>query len=167
MLHYHLSILMFLDIIEETDRFDLLANLKDTSSDAENVVMDTLVFGLHNMYTLSTPTLQNGVNGSHEGSPGQKLVATLPLISIDPYPHHVVAGVQLMQKAIERDYKRKKLTEESFASLQSTLQRTLRHLPQSSKSVQAAREKLAVGSLDRAADQPLDPYRVLHAQFAE
>ena len=55
MLHYHLSILMIVDMIEATDRQDLLPDITDISIDAENTIMNTLAFGLHNTFTLSRP----------------------------------------------------------------------------------------------------------------
>ncbi|KAM5384866.1 hypothetical protein ACJA88_002713 [Fusarium oxysporum] len=55
MLHYHLSILMLVDIIEATDRQDLLPDITDICIDAENTVMNTLAFGLHNTFTLKRP----------------------------------------------------------------------------------------------------------------
>lgn len=128
MLHYHLSILMLIDIIEVSNRFDLLVDLADTNTDAENAVMNTLAFGLQNTFTLRL------------GS-GQAPSVTVPLVSIDPYPHHVVAGVQLIRKAIDRDFSVGKVTEVAYDSLLLTLEHTLSHLPQSSKSVQAARAK--------------------------
>ncbi len=53
MLHYHLSILMLVDMIQAANRSDLLVQLADFSTDAENVVMSTLDFGLHNTFTLT------------------------------------------------------------------------------------------------------------------
>ncbi|KAF4993909.1 hypothetical protein FGRMN_6156 [Fusarium graminum] len=137
MLHYHLSILMLVDIIEATDRPDLLPDITDVSIDAENTVMNTLAFGLHNTFTLKRPN-----DDRHNG----KTSFTVPIVSIDPYPHHAVAGVQLLRKTIERDFGIGKITEDTYQSLLETLERTLRHLPQSSKSVQAAIAKLSTAS---------------------
>ncbi|KAL7935413.1 hypothetical protein V8C35DRAFT_299398 [Trichoderma chlorosporum] len=139
MLHYHLSILMVLDTIEVVDRYDLLIDLKDASIEAENTVMNALAFGLHNTITLRraidspSPSLPQGSETT------RSMMFTVPLLAIDPYPHHVVACVQLMRKAIDRDYRNKTITRESYDSLNSTLESALKHLPQSSKSVQAAR----------------------------
>ncbi|KAF4451844.1 3-hydroxybutyryl-CoA dehydrogenase [Fusarium austroafricanum] len=134
MLHYHLSILMLVDIIEATDRPDLLPDITDIRIDAESTVMSTLAFGLHNTFTIKRPHNFTG----DETLSGRKTTFTVPIVSIDPYPHHAVAGVQLLRKAIDRDFSVGKITEETYQSLLSTLERTLRHLPQSSKSVQAA-----------------------------
>lgn len=152
---------MFFDIIEATERYDLMANVREINVEAENTVMNTLVFGLHNTYTVSMkPTAPVGEDS---GLP----TVTVPLTSIDPYPHHIVAGVQLVRKAIERDFGLGKIAEESHASLQSTLERTLSLLPQPSKSVQAAKTKLSEKAPDSAGGYHQDPYRILHAHFAD
>lgn len=138
MLHYHLSILMLVDMIEVSDRHDLLANVAEESRDAEITVMNTLAFGLHNTMTLKRcSNSDNSLGGATMGA----TAVTAPLISTDPYPHHVVAGVQLMRKAIDRDFGVGKITDETYQSLLTTLERTLQHLPLSSKSVQATRAR--------------------------
>ena len=165
MLHYHLSILMLVDIIEATNRYDLLAGLAEANSEAENAVMNTLVFGLHNTFTLGfkdIPAYSPCDTDSETGG----LVVTVPLISIDPYPHHVVASVQLIRKAIDRDLSLGKIADESHTSLQETLDKTLSQLPQSSKSVQAARNRFHSKKSSDTAASYQDPYVVLQGQYA-
>ena len=140
MLHYHLSILMLVDVIEVTDRHNLLADLAAVSDDAEITVMNTLAFGLNTTMILKRDSDPNSALGS-TGSDDSAF--TVPLVSVDPYPHHVVAGVELMRKAIDRDFGVGKIIEETHQSLLSTLELTLNHLPRSSKSVQAARAKFS------------------------
>jgi hypothetical protein len=112
---------MLIDMIEAATRSDLLTSpVVNLATEAENVVMNTLAFGLHSTFALS-PEVR------------------VPIVSIDPYPHHVVAGVQLLRIATARDLERGKISRESFASLGETLEETLRALPQSSKAVRAAR----------------------------
>lgn len=149
MLHYHLSILMLVDVIEVTDRHDLLADIADISTDAENTVMNTLAFGLHNTFTLRRPPDPDA--GARETTT-TTTTFTVPIVSIDPYPHHAVAGVQLLRKAIDRDFGAGKMPDETYQSLLSTLERTLKHLPQSSKSVQAAIAKFSLGVQEEEAD---------------
>ncbi|KFA50696.1 hypothetical protein S40293_04907 [Stachybotrys chartarum IBT 40293] len=138
MLHYHLSILMLVDVIEVTDRHDLLADLGEISNDAETTVVNTLTFGLHNTMMLKR---QTGYGSGNELS--SDTTFKVPIISIDPYPHHVVASVQLVRKSIDRGFDTGKIAEDTYHDLLSTLEHTLEHLPQSSKSVQAARAKFA------------------------
>jgi hypothetical protein len=93
MLHYHLSILIIIDTIEIAGRTDLLDQMSLTRSDAEGTVMNCLVFGINNHFSI--PKL---------GADMEDTFVTVPLVAIDPYQHHVVAAVQLLWKAIERDY---------------------------------------------------------------
>ncbi len=135
MLHYHLSILLFVDIIEATDRDDLLVPLAEVIADAEATVLNTLVFGLHNHFTLSVKP----DSSAKPVSPGSiDSVVKVSLISIDPYPHHVVAAVRLLRKVVDRDFTQNKISSDAYENLQSTLKSSVDHLPQSSKSVQAA-----------------------------
>lgn len=157
---------MLVDIIEATDRYDLLVGLAEANAEAENAVMNTLVFGLHNTFTLGFK--DNLAHSPRDtDSEATDVSVTVPLISIDPYPHHVVASVQLIRKAIDRDLSLGKISEESHSSLQATLERTLSHLPQSSKSVQAARDRFYLKKPNDTTAQHQDPYVVLHAQYAE
>ncbi|PNP43644.1 hypothetical protein TGAMA5MH_04616 [Trichoderma gamsii] len=161
MLHSHLSILMVLDTIEVADRYDLLADLKDASVEAENTVMNALAFGLHNTMTLRRSIDSPSPGLSHERT-ARNMTFTVPLLAIDPYPHHIVASVQLMRKAIDRDYKNKKITQDLYDSLNSTLESALKHLPQSSKSIQAARQKFSAAPDDEILDTQI-AYRELPA----
>lgn len=163
MLHYHLSILMLVDIMEATDRHDLLADVQEATADAENTVMNTLVFGLHNTYTLNSP-VQEGAESYEDRT---KSTITVPLTSIDPYPHHIVAGVQLVRKAILRDYNHGKISDESYTNLQNTLERTVMLLPQSSKSIQAVRRQFSEKADDSNTERHMDPYRTMQRHFME
>lgn len=141
MLHYHLSILLLIDVIEVTDRHDLLADIADVISDAEATVMNTLAYGLHTTIVLKSDL--PGLDSDLGGTGGHDPTFTVPIVSIDPHPHHIVAGVQLMRKAIDRDFGSGKITDVTHQSLLSTLELTLTRLPQSSKSVQASRAEFA------------------------
>lgn len=136
MLHYHLSILIMIDATETARRTDLWQQLSITRSEAQGSIMDCLVFGLNNQFTIHQ--LQSETRDT---------TVTVPLIAIDPYPHHVVAAVQLLWKAVERDNGAGKLDLSAFENLQSILLRTLELLPQSSKSVRHAREQAQLSSV--------------------
>lgn len=152
MLHYHLSILILADTIEAVDRDDLLVTFAQAISGAETAVMNTLVLGLQNTFKL-------GVEGIQQES-GHPISATasFPIVSIDPYPHHVVASVQLMHKAIDRDAAAGKISEATYSNLISTLEQVLKRLPANSKSVQAARERF---SLDSTSEDIATPHQDL------
>ncbi|KAL2844538.1 hypothetical protein BJY01DRAFT_263966, partial [Aspergillus pseudoustus] len=155
MLHYHLSILLLANVIEATDRLDLLADIEDTIADAESVVVSTLMFGLHNTITIRV----NMESGSLDHVGATETSVTVPITSIDPYPHHIVAGVQLVQKAVDRDLAVGKISHTAHANLRGLFERTLSHLPQSSKSVKAARDTFSKVA-DYIGEPPTVPYSV-------
>ncbi|KAI1620301.1 hypothetical protein EDD37DRAFT_173848 [Exophiala viscosa] len=133
-LHYHLGILILVDAVEAAERVDLLSQLTEKRLDAEGEAVNAVKFGLENTLTISS---KNGLAAdSHEQS------ITVSFVQIDPYPHHMVAGVQLMNKAITRQYRQGKIKIEAYKHLQLTLLRALEQLPQTSKSVQEARQNL-------------------------
>lgn len=140
-MHYHLCILMLVDIAEATDRQDLLIEFTPKRVDAESWVLNCLKFGLANKYTIR----RGAEDTSEQHVPGNntRAAATVSLIAIDPYAHHVVAAVKLMQQALDRDYASGKITSDAHQDLLSTLKETLSCLPQGSKSVQIARTSLS------------------------
>lgn len=130
MLHYHLCILIMIDAIEIARRTDILEQLSVTKSEVEGSTMNCLVFGLSNYFAIP-----------RRESERQDAFVKVPLIAIDPYPHHVVAAVQLLWKGTERDYDSGKLDQGTFENLQSILLQALGLLPQTSKSVRIAKEQ--------------------------
>lgn len=122
-LHYHLCILLLADILETSHYPHLLKELRDAAALAENTVMNTLAFGLQNQYTVQ-------VCG--------RGTTTLSILEFDPYPHHVVACVRLISRAVERDVLAGEISEAARQSVHATLEEVLHHLPRTSKSVQAA-----------------------------
>ncbi|ETI29303.1 hypothetical protein G647_01756 [Cladophialophora carrionii CBS 160.54] len=146
MLHYNLAILMVTDIATATLREDLLSLFSAKRVDAETWVMNCLAFGLNNKYTLK---LQRHPDATDPPTQSQQATSiTVPLVAIDPYPHHVVAAVKLMQHAIDRDFAAEKISADAYTNLHSTLQQTLSQLPQVSKSVQTTLAEF------EAAEQP-------------
>ena len=134
LLHYNLAILMVTDIATATLREDLLALFSSKRVDAETWVMNCLAFGLNNKYTVKLQ--RDLVSAGPETRPQQSTSITVPLVAIDPYPHHVVAAVKLMQNAIDRDFTAEKISADAYSNLRSTLKQALSQLPQVSKSVQ-------------------------------
>lgn len=134
MLHYNLAILMVTDIATATLREDLLTLFSAKRVDAETWVMNCLAFGLNNKYTLKLQRDQDHVDSEIRSQHPTSM--TVPLVAIDPYPHHVVAAVKLMQNAIDRDFAAQKISGDAYNNLRSTLKHALTQLPQVSKSVQ-------------------------------
>lgn len=142
-LHYHLGILMLAEAVEAANRLDLLSQLTEMRLDAEQESFNVLKFGLESKYTIHGPPDESynasGVD-SIAYSTGQSI--TTSFVSIDPYPHYVLASVRLVKKAISRKYRQGNIKREAYSYLSSTLLKALEQLPQSSKMVRSARENL-------------------------
>lgn len=147
MLHYYLGILILVDAVEAAERTDLLAELTETRLDAEHEAFNALKFGLESQYTIYEPLTEQST-GFTTALAGRSITTTF--VAVDPYPHHVVASVRLMNKVVSREYQQGKIKYEAYSYLSSTLLKALEQLPQSSKSVQAARQylQLALKDLD-------------------
>ncbi|KAJ5370433.1 uncharacterized protein N7496_006525 [Penicillium cataractarum] len=129
MVHHHLSILIMIDAIEIASREDILEKMSVTKSDAQGSLLNCLQFGLSNHFTIPTRQGPDSTSGS------------FPLVAIDPYPHHLLAGVQLLWKGIERDFDDGQMDQTTCENLQSILLQTLELLPQTSKSVRKGTEQ--------------------------
>lgn len=136
-LHISLAILLIIDAVD-TEHPELLELLIPARTDAERHGFSALVFGQETTYNPCQVSTASSNTQSNEQGPGGVRVS---LLSTDPYPHHVVASVQLMRRAIDRDVATKKLDAEAHARLLAVLNRALDLLPGSSKSVRAAREQ--------------------------
>ncbi|KAI2790116.1 hypothetical protein POX_d05621 [Penicillium oxalicum] len=137
MVHHHLSILIMIDAIEIASREDILEKMSVTKSDAQGSLLNCLQFGLSNHFTIPT----------RQGS--DYSVGPFPLVAIDPYPHHLLAGVQLLWKGIERDFDDGQIDQTTCENLQSILLQTLELLPQTSKSVRKGTEQARLAFLRR------------------
>ncbi|QGA17429.1 hypothetical protein EYB26_005100 [Talaromyces marneffei] len=139
-LHYNLSILVMLDAVEIAGRMDLLEKLKVVKADAEGSLFNCLIFGLNNHYLVPRRPVgeeQHGIQLAEEDGRAAALELTrkVPLIAIDPYPHHVVAGVRILWKAVERDLENDWLDYGVAEHMQDTMLNALKLLPQASKSL--------------------------------
>lgn len=137
-----------LNAIEIADRTDLLGKTTVVKASAEGSLLNVLIFGLNNQFhiprfnELREP--QDEEDGEQQGS-----TRSVPLIAIDPYPHHVVAAVRILWKAVERDLENDCLDEKVAEKTQRVLLDTLTLLPQASKSVNMARQQAAASFLGR------------------
>ncbi|KAH8703254.1 hypothetical protein BGW36DRAFT_369051 [Talaromyces proteolyticus] len=133
LLHYYLGILILVDAVEAARRSDLLLQLPEIKLEAETEYFNILKFGLENTYSVHPP---------EDGSSDLEDIINTSFIAIDPYPHHMVASVQLMSKTVRRKYNQGDITCNEYARLSSILLEALEQLPQTSKSVCLARDSL-------------------------
>ncbi|KAH8688706.1 hypothetical protein BGW36DRAFT_392055 [Talaromyces proteolyticus] len=142
-LHYNLSILIMLDAVEIAGRMDLIEKTKVVKADAEGSLMNCLIFGLNNDFYVSRQGIlqqQLHLQNSQEDDE-HELNKRVPLIVIDPYPHHVVAGVRILWKAVERNLENNTLDQSTAEHMHGIMLQALRLLPQASKSVRTARQQ--------------------------
>lgn len=113
-LRYYLGILVLADALGVAQHSDLLAQVADTTQEAEYECLNILKFGLENTYIIDT--------------------LTVPLIAIDPFPEHVIDAVKLMDKMINRRCRGGHVKHETYTYLISILFEVVQQLPQSSRS---------------------------------
>ena len=137
-----------LDAVEIAGRMDLLEKLKVVKTDAEGSLFNSLIFGLNNHYLLpreNRPAREAAQYSLQHAEDTERAVANstrkVPLIAIDPYPHHVVAGVRILWKAVERDLEKDWLDHGVAEHMQHTMLNALKLLPQASRSVRTARQQ--------------------------
>lgn len=136
-----------LDAVEIAGRIDLLEKVKVIKADAEGSLFNCLIFGLNNQYLVPQENRSAGEahhSIQHIGDTDRAVpnsTRKVPLIAIDPYPHHVVAGVRILWKAIDRDLENNMLDHGVAENMQDTLLNALKLLPQASKSVRTVRQQ--------------------------
>lgn len=136
-----------LDAVEIAGRMDLLEKLKVVKADAEGSLFNCLIFGLNNHYLLpreNRPAREGQYSLQHVEDTERAVpnsTRKVPLIAIDPYPHHVVAGVRILWKAVERDLENDWLDHGVAEHMQDTMLSALKLLPQASKSVRTVRQQ--------------------------
>ena len=155
---YYLGFLILIDALEAANRPDLLHGLAQMSLEAEHECFNVLNFGLESTYTIDPGLSQHqsqrdsatvGASSVSTGEAEAEAEAEFPtqpvtvsLVAIDPYPHHVVAAVRLMNKTFLRQYYDGTIKREAYLHLSSTLLKALDQLPQNTKAVYSAKENL-------------------------
>lgn len=132
-----------LDAVEIAGRMDLLEKLKVVKADAEGSLFNCLIFGLNNYYHVPRGSRPHSIQYEREAerAPLPESTRKMPLIAIDPYPHHVVAGVRILWKAVERDLENDWIDHGVAEHMQDTMLNALKLLPQASKSVRTVRQQ--------------------------
>ncbi|KAK7755324.1 hypothetical protein SLS62_002550 [Diatrype stigma] len=144
-LRYYLGLLLLGNAIEMADRSDLLSQIAKTILDAEHEIFNVLKFGIDNTYTIPGPGPGTDVNNMStldaiSDLPEKPITASF--IAIDPHPNLVVDSVLLVNKVVSHRYRQGEITHDAYSYLSAILLKALGQLPQSSKSVHAARESL-------------------------
>lgn len=136
---YYLGILILVDALEAAKRRDLLLQLTGIHLEAEQECFNVLKFGLESTYTIVTS--QAGSSQAFDSSLSASPLS-VSFVAIDPYPHHVIAAVRLMNKAFLRQCLQSTMEEEAYGQVAMTLRKALDQLPPNSKAVQSAKENM-------------------------
>ena len=136
---YYLGILILVDALEAAKRPDLLQQLSETSLGAEHECFNVLKFGLESTYTIATNQVESSQAFNSSLSTSSLMIS---FVAIDPYPHHVIAAIRLMNKAFLQQCVQGTIEDEAYVQVASTLCKALDQLPQNSKAVQSARDNM-------------------------
>ncbi|CEJ93475.1 hypothetical protein VHEMI09059 [[Torrubiella] hemipterigena] len=138
-LHCGLIVLKLADALESNSRIHMLDHCKSILVDAESSTMNALEFGCHTHYTIVQAAQPDA--SDKDGDSSETCPSINPfLMNVYPLPHHVLASIGLMKRAIERDISHGTLTPVAGANLKSVLWQALDLLPQCSKPVTAKRK---------------------------
>jgi hypothetical protein len=142
-IQYYLGILVLVDALEAADRTNLLPGVAEARDNAEHESFNVFKFGLENTYAICGPREVSKSASNVRGNVGRlKQTTSVSFVAIDPSPQYAVDSVLLLSKVINRKYGQGKIKHEIYSHLSSILVDALDQLPQSSRSVFAARESL-------------------------
>jgi hypothetical protein len=130
-IQYHLGIMSLVEVLEASDRSDLIPEIETARQDADEEAYNVLNLGLMSMYKIRREL----------GDPnGPETLIRAPITAIDPCPQYALNLVLLMFSRLVERLQRKETTQDVYEHLLSILERTLQQLPKSSKAVVEARE---------------------------
>lgn len=121
------------------ERMDIVPNFDAVRRESVHVIFSTISFGLSCQVAL----------GKSETRRSRKLYS---LISLDPYPHHIVASLQLAAKVLLIYLKRDEIAQDAFDSFCRIVFDALDELPQCLQSVQRVRKLLHDSLNDTSSD---------------
>ncbi|KAH8911240.1 hypothetical protein BR93DRAFT_324876 [Coniochaeta sp. PMI_546] len=123
-LHYHMGLLLLCSLVSSIKRLDIVPDFESVRREAVHTIFSTVSFGL-------------GCNVAFD-----KSGTHVSLISIDPYPHHVLASLQLASDVLLVYLERGEISHDAFESSCRIALDALDALPQSLSSVQRAKKSL-------------------------
>ncbi|EGR48438.1 uncharacterized protein TRIREDRAFT_107858 [Trichoderma reesei QM6a] len=128
-LHYHMGLLLLCSIAVSIERLNLVPNFDTLRRESVHAIFSTLSFGLRCQVALN----QDGTQRNRRLS---------SLISLDPYPHHILASLQLSADVLLVYLERDEIAQDSFDSSCHIVFEALDELPQSLQSVQRVKKLL-------------------------
>ncbi|PTB73960.1 hypothetical protein M440DRAFT_1360984 [Trichoderma longibrachiatum ATCC 18648] len=126
-LHYHMGLLLLCSIAVSIERQDLVSNFDTLRRESVHAIFSTISFGLRCQVALN----QDGTQRNRRLS---------SLISLDPYPHHILASLQLCADVLLVYLERGEIAQDSFDGFSRIVFDALDELPQSLQSVQRVKK---------------------------
>ncbi|KAK1249710.1 hypothetical protein MKX08_009713 [Trichoderma sp. CBMAI-0020] len=149
-LHYHMGLLLLCSLTASINRMDIVPNFDAVRRESVHTIFSTISFGLSCRVAL----------GKDEAQRRHKLSS---LISLDPYPHHILASLQLAAEVLLMYLKRDEIAQDAFDSFCRITFDALDELPEYLQSVQRVRKLLreslnaGTGPVDASSDTLHEP----------
>lgn len=121
-----MGLILLCNLAVSADRVDIVPNFETVRRESVHTIFSTISFGLSYQVALN----KRGTQRSSKLS---------SLISLDPYPHHILASLQLAADVLLIYLKRDEIAQDAFDSF---CRIALDELPQSLQSVQRAKKLL-------------------------
>ncbi|UKZ49187.1 hypothetical protein TrVGV298_003430 [Trichoderma virens] len=128
-LHYHMGLVLLCRLAVSIERRDIVPDFDAVRRESVHAIFSTISFGLSCQVALSKDRAQRGRELSS-------------LISLDPYPHHILASLQLATDVLLLYLKQDEIAQDTFDSFCRIAFDTLDELPQCLQSVQRVKKLL-------------------------
>jgi hypothetical protein len=124
-----MGLVLLCNLVSSIERMDIVPHFETVRRESVHAIFSTISFGL---------SCQVAFNKS-EAQHNKKLAS---LISLDPYPHHILASLQLGADVLLTYLKRDEIAHDAFESSCRIVFDTLDELPQCLRSVQRVKKLL-------------------------
>lgn len=128
-MHYYMGLLLLCSLAVSMERTDMIPMFDAVRRDSVHAIFSTISFGLSCKVPLSQDRTQHT----------RKLSS---LISLDPYPHHILASLQLATHVLLIYLKQDEITQDAFDNFCRIVFDALDELPQCLQSVQRVKKLL-------------------------
>ncbi|KAL7904643.1 hypothetical protein GGI35DRAFT_197909 [Trichoderma velutinum] len=128
-LHYYMGLLLLCSLSVSMERTDIVPMFDAVRRESVHTIFSTISFGLSCQVALSQDQTQRSRKRSS-------------LISLDPYPHHILASLQLAAHVLLIYLKRDEITQDAFDNFCRIAFDALDELPQCLQSVQRVKKLL-------------------------
>ncbi|KAK4071681.1 uncharacterized protein Triagg1_5919 [Trichoderma aggressivum f. europaeum] len=128
-MHYYMGLLLLCSLAVSMERTDMVPMFDAVRRDSVHAIFSTISFGL----SCQVPLSQDGTRHTRKLS---------SLISLDPYPHHILASLQLATHVLLIYLKRDEITQDAFDNFCRIVFDALDELPQCLQSVQRVKKLL-------------------------